>query len=79
MNTQFFIIGMWVTVIGAMFASWMIVELCWIVAARLFGIVDSYMQDRHWKREGYARVKADDGKDWYVSGYYVDGHNWGDE
>ena len=71
---------MWIVTIALMFGTlYVIGNVGFWIFAQAFGIVDQYLQDRQWKRKGYGRVTADDGKDWYVSGYYVDGHNWGDE
>ena len=73
--TMLVICLMWIVTIALMFGTlYVIGNVGFWIFAQVFGIVDNYMQDRHWKREGYGRVTADDGKDWYVSEY-----NWGDE
>lgn len=63
MYTTLFIIGMWLAVIGGMYA--LSGAMFWAFA-QLFGMYDSYMQDRYWKRRGYTKTIGQDGDPWYV-------------
>jgi hypothetical protein len=44
--------------------------LGWWLFLRLFKWFDDYMQDRHWQKKGYQKMKGEDGKTWYVG--YMD-------
>ena len=37
----------------------------WIFA-QIFGIVDQYLQDRHFRKLGLEKMKDENGNDWYV-------------
>lgn len=63
MYTTLFIIGMWIVAMGGMYA--LSGAMFWVFA-QLFGRIDSYMQDRYWKKRGYTKITREDGQEWYV-------------
>lgn len=38
----------------------------WWMFLRLFKFFDNYMQDRYWRKQGYRKMKSEDGTTWYV-------------
>jgi hypothetical protein len=65
--TTLWIIGMWVVTISLMFGFvYLMGNVGFWVFAKVFGMIDSYMQDRYWRKRGFLRTMSQDGKDWYV-------------
>ena len=61
--TTIWIIGMWVVAIGGMY---LFSNVAFWLFAQAFGILDNYMQERHFTKRGFSRTVGEDGQEWYV-------------
>jgi hypothetical protein len=58
---------MWIVTIALMFGTlYVIGNVGFWVFAQVFGFVDQYLQDRHFRKLGLERMKDENGNDWYV-------------
>ena len=64
--TTFGIIASWMILMVSIALFAFTVEMLWRGFALLFGVVDNYLQNRHWKNKGYTLMTDDKGQDFWV-------------
>ena len=66
--TTLWIIGMWIVTISLMFGfGYLVGSVGFYLFAKVFGMIDQYMQDRYWRKRGFLRTMSQDGTEWYVN------------
>lgn len=57
----------WIVTIALMFGTlYVIGNVGFWIFAQIFGIVDQYLQDRHFRKLGLEKMKDENGNHWYV-------------
>jgi len=61
------IAAMWIVTIAGMYCfMYVLGNISFYLFAKAFGMYDSYMQDRYWRKRGFLRTMSQDGEDWYI-------------
>ena len=57
----------WIVTIALMFGTlYVFGNVCFWIFVQIFGIVDQYLQDRHFRKLRLEKMKDENGNDWYV-------------
>lgn len=61
MNIVFFL-----SIVAACTCIFFLSDISFYLFCKLFGVIDSYMQDRHFQKRGFSKMVGEDGQEWYV-------------
>jgi hypothetical protein len=54
------------SIVAACVGIFFISDISFYLFCKLFGVIDNYMQDRHFAKRGFSKMAGEDGQEWYV-------------